>query len=38
VSRLDRIEARLDNVEARLDKQDEFNQYVRDVFGRNNLK
>jgi hypothetical protein len=37
-SRLDRLEVRMTKVENRLDKQDEFNQYVRNVFERNNLQ
>jgi hypothetical protein len=32
------LKVRMTKVENRLDKQDEFNQYVRNVFERNNLK
>jgi hypothetical protein len=32
------VVSRLDNIDTRLDKQDEFNQYVRNVFERNNLR
>jgi hypothetical protein len=37
LSRLDNIESNVQTINIRLDKQDEFNQYVRNVFKRNNL-